>query len=93
MWGRNNPQIFTVPVGGLNYSRFPPGEVGTTIQGATETGTASVPEAKFQIPPGFTVPTAWAANLGNQIGPGGKTNPAPPTPGGVSSESQYAANS
>jgi hypothetical protein len=92
-WAVSNPRIFASPNGALNYSRFPPGEVGTTVNGTPETGTHSTPEAQFPIPPGSPAPTAWLSNLGNLLGPGGKTNAAPSTPSGVSSESQYAANS
>lgn len=91
-WGRSNPNIFTTPIAGMNYDRFGQGQVGTTIGNRQQTGTASIPEAKFDIPPGNPIPAAWAANTGNLLGPGGKTNQAPPTPKGVTSEQQYAAN-
>ena len=96
MWARNNPYIFPGP-GPWNYSRFKPGELGTNEQNdPTERGTVSTPEAQFQIPPGQVIPTAWASNTGNLLGPGatGKTNAAPTiAPGGPQSESAYAANS
>lgn len=92
-WSGNNPMLFPGPGGGINYSRFKPGELGTNEQNdPTQTGETSTPENTFQIPPGNPIPTAWALNTGNLLGPGGKTNTAPTTPSGVLSEQQFAAN-
>ena len=94
MWGRNNPYIFPGASGSVNYSRFKAGEVGTNEQNdPTQTGIVSTPETQFPVPPGNPIPTAWAMNTGNLLGPGGKTNAPPPTPTGVTSEQSFAANS
>jgi hypothetical protein len=71
-----NPNLFPVPVGGVSYSRFAAGEIGSDIvnpQNAKKyQGSSPLPQAAYQIAPGYgsPVPAAFSGNQANAIGPG-----------------------
>jgi hypothetical protein len=65
-----NPFIFPPVSPGFSYSRFGAGEFGSNTNSATQTGMASISEGSFQIAPGSPIPTAFAGDIGNQLGPG-----------------------